>query len=200
MFRYLLVSIPFLFQIAHAETNCFDFSKTSTHLLKTAPTKFVAGTDPSDSGTDAKENDWGSVSGVVNKPIAELYQKLLDPKTIRNGDNTKVEVVPTDTKDFLKKFIEKIVIKPVFFVTINWSEEWGFALKDGTAEKPHSIVISYQKVEGTSHIKHLCGNILLESLTPASTGVFLYEEVQADRRSSTDVLNGITGTLRTLRD
>jgi len=37
-------------------------------------------------------------------------------------------------------------------------------------------------------------------LSPTSTGVFIYEEVQADRRSSDDVLNGITGTLRTLRE
>jgi hypothetical protein len=108
--------------------------------------------------------------------------------------------VPVDTKEFLKKIIEKIVIKPVFFITIEWSEEWGFALKQGTVDKPEAIVISYQKTEGTSHIKHLCGNIYLQSLSATSTGVFIYEEVQADRRTSKDVLNGLTGTLRTLRE
>ena len=200
MFRYLLVSIPFLSQVALADGTCFDLSKSSITLLKPAPTKFEAGTDPSENGTDVSQNDWGKISGVVNKPIADLYQKLLDPKTIRNSDNTKVTVVPIETKDFLKKKIEKIVVKPVFFITVEWSEEWGFALKQGTPEKPEAIVVSYQKSEGTSHIKHLCGNILLQSLSPTSTGVFLYEEVQADRRSSKDVLNGITGTLRTLRE
>ena len=200
MFRYLLVSIPFLCQIASAEPNCFDLTKPSVALIKPAPTKFDSASDPAASGTDAKENDWGSISGVVNKPILDLYQKLLDPKTIRNGDTTKVEVENVETKDFLKKIIQKIVIKPVFFITIEWREEWGYGLKEGTPDKPQSIVISYQKLDGTSHVKHLCGNILLQALSPTTTGAYLYEEVQADRRSSTDVLNGITGTLRTLRD
>jgi len=109
-------------------------------------------------------------------------------------------VTEIESKTFLKKMIEKIVVKPVFFITIAWSEEWGFGLKKGTPANPEAIVISYQKTEGTSHIKHLCGNISLQMLSPTSTGVFIYEEVQADRRSSDDVLNGITGTLRTLRE
>jgi hypothetical protein len=200
MFRYLLVSIPFLSQVALADATCFDLSKSSLTLLKPAPAKFVSDTDSAESGTDTKNNDWGQISGVVNKPIADLYKKLQDPKTIRNSDTTHVTVVTVDTKEFLKKIIEKIVIKPVFFITIDWSEEWGFALKHGTPEKPEEIVISYQKSEGTSHIKMLCGNILLQSLSANSTGVFIYEQVQADRRTPKDVLNGITGTLRTLRE
>jgi hypothetical protein len=200
MRRYLLVSILFLSQSALARANCFDLSHASVVLLKSPPKSFSLKSDPADSGTDDKNNDWGQISGVVNKSISDLYQKLLDPRTIRNGDNTHVDVATVDTKDFLKKIIEKIVIKPVFFVTVEWSEEWGFGLKKGTADKPEEIVVSYQKSEGTSHIKHLCGNILLQSLGPKSTGVFIYEEVQADRRSSDDVLNGITGTLRTLRE
>ncbi len=180
---------------------CFNFSKPSTTLLHSAPATFEADKDPSDFGTDAKtNNDWGQISGIVKKPILELSKKLQDPKTIRNGSNTKVAVNEVESKDFLKRIDQTIVIKPVFFLTIEWKEAWAFALKDGKAEKPESMVISYQKTEGTSHVKHLCGNIFLKSITPDSTGVYLYEEVQADRRSAKDVVDGLSGTLRTLRE
>ena len=202
----LLISILFfvdrvLWQhMAFADSACFDLSKASVQLLKAAPLKFDPKTDLGDSGIDSNHLDWGQVSGVVHKPLGELYFKLQDPKTIRNSDNTKVTVELIETKEFLKKFLQKIVVKPVIFITIEWTEEWGFALKQGTPEKPEAMVISYQKSEGTSHIRHLCGNILLRALSPTSTGVFIYEEVQADRRNAKDVLNGITGTLRTLRE
>lgn len=200
MRRYLVVSILFLCSHAQAETPCFDLIQNSVKLLRPAPTSFKPKSDSTDFGTDAKENDWGQISGTVEKPILDLYRKLQDPKTIRNGDNTRVDVTVIQAKDFLKKIVEKIVVKPVFFITIEWTEEWAFGLKKGSADKPQEIVISYQKSEGTSHIKHLCGNILLQSLTPTSTGVYIYEEVQADRRTAEDVLKGITGTLRTLRE
>lgn len=169
-------------------------------MLHAAPAKYTAKDNPADFGTDSKENDWGQTSGIVDKPIGELYKKLQDPKTIRNSDNTKVDLSSSEPKDFLKLIHQKIVIKPVFFMTVDWQEDWAFSLKEGTKEKPTAILISYQKTEGTSHIKHLCGNILLQALSPTTTGVYLYEEVQADRRSAEDVAKGISGTLRTLRE
>ncbi len=196
---WVLLSFTLL-PLANAASPCFDFSQKSTKILHAPPNKFEAGKSLSDFGTDAKENDWGQVSGIVEKPILELYKKLQDPKTIRNSDNTKVEVTSSEPKDYLKLIHEKITIKPVFFMTVEWQEDWAYALKEGTPEKPTAILVSYQKTGGTSHIKHLCGNILLQALSPTRTGVYLYEEVQADRRSAEDVLNGITGTLRTLKE
>ena len=197
-----LLLIPFLFigARAHAEGNCFDTSKPNPPLLHAPADKYEEGKDPSQFGTDDKKNDWGQVSGLVHHSINDLYQKLLDPKTIRNGSDTQVEVTPIEIKDFLKRTSQKIVIKPTFFITVEWKEDWLYSLKEGTATDPKVIVISYQKAEGTSHIKLLCGNILLTQLSPTLTGVSLYEEVQADRRSAEDALKGITGTLRTLRE
>ncbi|NDD93382.1 hypothetical protein EBZ37_15035, partial [bacterium] len=62
-----------------------------------------------------------------------------------------------------------------------------------------TIVISYQKTSGTSHIQHFCGNILIQRLSRTQTGVYLTEEIKADRRSAEDVHNGLMGTLRTLQ-
>lgn len=181
------------------EPHCFDTTKANPPMLRAAPEKFEVGKDPSAFGTDEKKNDWGQVSGIVNHSIQDLYKKLLDPKTIRNGSDTKVVVSEIENKEYLKQISQAIVIRPVFFITIDWKEDWLFSLKEGTPSDPKIIQVSYQKSEGTSHIKHLCGNILLKQITPTSTAVYLYEEVQADRRSAEDALNGITGTLRTLR-
>lgn len=176
---------------------CFDFETKIATPLKAAPTNFKE--DQSNS-KEGEQTDSASVSGTVQKPILELYQKLLDPKTIRNGNNTKIELKPVESKNYLKRFTQSIKVNPTFFLTLRWDEEWGFALKEGTADAPKSIVISYEKTSGTSHIAHLCGNIVLQSLSPTSTGVFLYQETKADRRNAEDLLKDISGTLRTLRE
>ncbi len=198
--KALLILSLFTGVFAQAESNCFDPSKPNPPLLHPSSDRYEEGKDPSDYGTDEKKNDWAQVSGVVHKSVQDLYQKLLNPKTIRNGSNTKVVVDEVETKDFLKHTLQKITVKPVFFITIDWKEDWLYTLKDGTATDPKGLIVSYQKIEGTSHIKHLCGNIVLTQLGPNYTGVYLYEEVQADRRSAQDVLSGISGTLRTLRE
>lgn len=192
-----------LFTNAQAEepkAPCFDLTQPSTALLKAAPTKFEIEKDVSSFGTDSKtNNDWGQVSGVIKKPITNLIEQLVDPKTIRDNDNTTVKVQELKIPGFLKRFQEKIIIKPFLFITIEWTEDWGISVKDGTLKAPKSVVVAYQKTEGTSHIKHFCGNMVLETQKDGSTGIFLYEEVQADRRSAEDVMNGLIGTLRTLR-
>ena len=185
-----VLSIP----SAHA---CFDFNTKVLQPIRPAPTQFEIGKDEAKSVEG--DLDWAETSGVVEKPISELYQMLLDPHTIRNGGNTRVVTTEIPTPLYLKKIDQDITVKPVFFLTLNWKETWAYVLKDGTPEDPKSILISYEKKSGTSHIHHLCGNILLQSLKPKETGVYLYEELNGDRRTAQDVLNGIKGTLHTLR-
>lgn len=181
-------------------SSCFDLTQPTTQLLKSPPSKFEAKKDISNFGTDSKtNNDWGEVSGVIQKPILAIIDQLVDPKTIRNDDNTTVKIKDLKIPGFLKRVQEKIIIKPFLFITIEWTEDWGFSVKDGTLKNPKSVVVSYQKTEGTSHIKHFCGNMLLQTQKDGTTGIYLYEEVQADRRSAEDVMNGLIGTLRTLR-
>ena len=188
--------------VAQVKTpSCFDFKTKITTPLQPAPTRYEPDHSESKTVTTAAGDsfDTAKVSGVVQHSVQELYQMLLDPKTIRNGDDIEVSTHSIDSKDYLKETVQTIQVTPVFFLTIEWKETWAYALKDGTEKKPKTIVISYEKTEGTSHIDHLCGNIVLRSLSPTSTGVFLYQEMKADRRNAKDLLNDLSGTLRTLR-
>jgi hypothetical protein len=185
-------------QAADSAKPCFDFSTKVTTPLKAPPEKYEAGKDLSESHATEK-TDIAQISGVVEKPILEIYQKLLDPKTLRNDEHTEIKTKETESKDYLKRITQSIKIKPVFFLTLEWNEEWVYAVKDGTAEAPKTMVISFEKTAGTSHIQHECGSYVLKALSPTSTGVFIYEEMKADRRDAKDLLNDITGTLRTLR-
>lgn len=178
---------------------CFNFETKSLTLLKPAPTKFEEGKDLSEKGTNEKKIDWAQVGGVVNKPIKDLYLKLTDPTTIRNGDNVKVKVKELESKNFLKYIEQTIDLRPRFFLSLVWKEHWAFALKEGTSETPKTMVISYQKFEGTSHIDHFCGNIMLQSIAANKTEVYIYQEMKATRRDSQNILDDISGTLRTLR-
>jgi hypothetical protein len=197
----LLFGISFFVLSAQASESlapCFDFSTKITTPLKPAPTQFEKGQDISKL-TEGDSFDSARVSGRIEKPILALYQKLLDPRTIRADEDIEIKVKTTESKDYLKRITQSIKITPVFFITLEWNEEWVYALKEGTPEAPKSIVISFEKTSGTSHIQRLCGNYVLQSLGPTLTGVFIYEEMGADRRDAKDILNDITGTLKTLR-
>jgi hypothetical protein len=185
-----------------APSLCFDLSKKNTKLLYPAPTRFAEeGKESKEFGTDElTKRNWSHVDGVVKKPIMSLYQKLLDPMTTRNAKTTRVEMVEVPTTGTLKKEHLSIHVKPVFFITVEWEEEWAYSVLEGSEASPKSILISYQKTNGTSHIRHFCGNILLKKLDDQSTGVFLVENIDADHRSAEDVYNGILVTLRILRE
>ena len=60
---------------------------------------------------------------------------------------------------------------------------------DGTREAPQTVVISYEKTEGSSFIQHHCGSIVLVarkcSSTPTTTGTSARASPRAaDRRAA----------------
>lgn len=176
---------------------CFPLNqKKVTKPLAPLPTDFKKEDNVvSKKGTPS----WAEVTGIVDRPILTLYTELLDPKTIRNNNNTQVTVEKLHSKEYLTLLKQTIRVKPIFFLTLDWIESWGFALIKGTPEKPESILISYQKDSGTSHIRTLCGNISLTQLSPTQTGVTLREHLDADNRTPKDIENSLVGTLQTLR-
>jgi hypothetical protein len=102
--------------------------------------------------------------------------------------------------NFLLKQVVHNEVDPFPFVTVKWSEEWAFSLLEGTASEPKKILISYEKIDGTTHIKHLCGNILITADSDSSKShVFLYEEAEATGRSQEDTVKGLKGTLEAIR-
>jgi hypothetical protein len=181
---------------------CFDLNRANTKLLKPAPATYPEiGMETESFGSDPKTGyDWAMASGRVKKPVSEILKRLLDPMLTRDADITQVSVTSSPVPGTLQKNHVQIRVKPVFFLTLEWEEDWLYTLKKGSREKPIEVLISYQKTNGTSHIQHFCGNILIQKITPEWSGVYLTEEIKADRRSAEDVYRGLMGTLRTIRE
>jgi hypothetical protein len=180
---------------------CFDLSRKNVRLLAPPPSHFPPpGSELLEHGTEKITGlDWGRVAGTVKRPIDRVNALLLEPLFTRNPKHTTVTRLPLSENGSLNRYRVKITVKPIFFLTLEWEEEWTHALIEGTAEAPKSILISYQKTAGTSHIRHFCGNILIKALSPDSSGVYLVEHIDADRRDSEEVMNGLLGTLKALR-
>ncbi len=188
---------------AAAPSTCFDLSKPNSNLLRPAPDQFAKPeneNDPDYGKDPATGFSWARASGIVKKPVSDLLAKLLDPMVTRDRSNTKVEVTEIKVPGAYRKNEVRVRIKPVFFLTLEWVEEWLYTVRNDASGAPESIVISYQKTSGTAHIRRLCGNILVRRLSGQESGVYLTEEIEADRRTPGELHRGLLGTLRTLRE
>ena len=177
-----------------AQEGCFDLSRPNQTLLRPRSETEPFGLD------EPSGFAWAKSEGVIEKPISTVLKLLLNPMTTRDPEITKLTVSEIKVPGALHKDLIHVRVKPIFFLTLEWDEEWLYTLKAGTPETPKSVVIAYQKINGTSHIEHFCGTILLERISEARTGISQVEEIKADRRSPKDVYQGLLGTLRTLRE
>jgi len=142
---------------------------------------------------------WGSALGKVELPIQRVYQLLLDHYTIKDPEKVKLRVLPEERPGYQDFHVVMLSFSKLF-MKVNWEEQWAYAIAEGTSIDPKKIVVSYQKTTGTHFIPHLCGSIVLNSLGPKATQVYLYEEVNAlGKRSPQDTVEGHLGTLHTLR-
>jgi hypothetical protein len=191
---------------------CFNIDQKILGPLEPEPKTFTKATktpapiteDVSDHGQRQREGfdfkiDYAWVSGRVDRPAREIFEALFNPRVIRDKDDTKIEVTDLPAGPHLKHQQQAIRIKPVFFLSISWTEDWIFSVLKGTPEAPKETLVSYEKIEGSSHIKHICGNVLIQSLTPKQSKVYIYEELNAAQRDSEDTLRGVKGTLANLR-
>jgi hypothetical protein len=181
---------------SHAK--CFDFSTKVTKPIY-GPIAFVANQDANEKGKTSSGSTWAGVRGVVHSPIEKVLSLLLDHENTKSSRVREFEVEKQADPNYLEKHVVKFTIKPFPLITVEWKEQWGFALADGTVDKPSEIVVSYEKTEGTSHIEHLCGSFVLRKLGETSTDLYYYEEAKATNRSVDDTLNGLIGTFKTLR-
>jgi hypothetical protein len=188
-----------LFIAGPGVSKCFDFEKNLTEPLQ-SPIASVAGTDVTKIGSLENGVQWGAVRGVAKKPIREIIEKFSDPYLTKNRKTTKITAQPLKNPRYLWERAMTLVVKPVFFVTIEWEEQWALKIREGTRDAPKSAIVYYQKTAGTSHLEHLCGNILLSARDSASTDVYLYEEVKASRWTNEDAVRNFLVVLKILRD
>lgn len=177
--------------------DCFDLSKKVVQPLR-APIPLEK-TDVTQTGKTEEGYNWAQTRGRVPSSLNAIYTRLLDHYTIKNKDTTELTVTEIKNPNYLALHYMKQKIRPFLFITVEWDEEWAYALAKGTVEDPKEIVISYQYKGGTAHINHLCGNIVLNYLTPKETDIYFYEEMKASHWDEEDALKNFAGTLSTLR-
>jgi hypothetical protein len=179
---------------------CFDFnSPVKVPLGKS--TEFNPKKDFTKSGkfSSPKTGIWGLVQGEVNRPIEKIYEQLLDHFTVKDSKRVKLRVYPQERSGF-QDFHLVMVTLPTPLMDVKWEEEWGYVITDGTEANPKTVVISYQKSNGTKYVPRLCGSIVLKFTSPTSTNVYLYEEIDSlGKRSHKDTVQGHLGTLKVLR-
>jgi hypothetical protein len=180
---------------------CFDSTLPVLAPLR-PPIPRIEGRDNSEFGTYPNGIDWAAGRAVLEMPIAALYAKLLDHRTVKDMKKTTLVTTVLERPGYLDFHdVDVVVTLRALFVKVKvaWTEEWGYSLVQGTREAPRKIVVSYQKIGGSRFIKHQCGSYVLQALDEATTDLSLYDEIKADHRSAEDTRNMHAGTLRTLR-
>ena len=179
-------------------SQCFDFSRPILQARIAVPETLTHEKSSSNFGKTKDRQDFAWVAATVDRPILPLLDDLLNPFTIRNGKDTEVKIQDDPSPHFFRRFTETVILKPTFFLTLEWKEIWATSLLKGKPTAPESFLVSYEKAEGTKHVKHLCGNILLDKVALNTTRVFLYQELDATRRDAKDILNDLNGTIKTV--
>ena len=180
---------------------CFDFTRKVVEPL-TPVIPLLPGRDNHVFGTSPGGVGWASGRVVLDMPVAAAYASLLDHRNVKDMTKTTITTTVVDRPDYLAFHLVKIVVtlRALFLkMEVPWTEAWAFSLVDGTAEAPRRIVVSYQKVAGTDHIKRECGSYVLQAREDGTTDLSLYEEVKADRRSARDTRDMHRGIVRNLR-
>lgn len=198
-----LALIPVSFALAGPETasSCFDFSKKMTQPKK-KPSALPDVAVPKISKISGKLKTgptWGAVRARVERPIQELVKEIADHQALRSKKIDEMIVTPLDSSEAMIRQQVHYIVKPFLFVKVDWTEDWAFNLDQGTKDSPGQVTVFYEKTDGTNHIKHLCGNFILNKVDPKTTDVFIYEEADATGRSVEDTVNGLAGTIKTFR-
>ncbi len=179
---------------------CFDFNRHKPYVTPLKPPiALLPDKDNSESGEFPDKVGWGSARGVVAKSISELYEKLLDHYTWKPADKHKLQVTPVVKPGYLEFHDLKVNLRPFAFISIDWEEQWAYALAGGTVTKPQKIVISYQKSGGSDKIEKMCGSVTLTKISPKETDIAFYQELKASHQDKDDIVKDELGTLETLR-
>jgi len=189
-----------------AEKTCFDFTRPVRNPLKfaTSVRLVIPGGEKitESSGEISNGANWAAVRGDVERPLLSVLKEL-ETHEVTKGARTSVKIAdltqPGDPR-FLALQSVRFHISPFPLINVDWIENWAFSLLRRESRDLTEVLVAYEKVQGTSYIRHLCGNYLLEGIGSGRTDVFLYEEAQATHRSRKDTLDGVRTTLQKLRE
>lgn len=177
---------------------CFDLKDRVVSPRKETLAWTTAGRDVGDSGKD-KRFVWARLRGLVKRPIEKVYSFLSDPRRFKDPSVDELTLLPMDPGPFLTHFKVHALVKPFPFVTVEWTDEWAFSLVEGAPARPETILLAYQKVDGTSHIAHYCGTLVLKRVDDETTDVAQYEESNITGKNLDDQVKGLADFLVVLR-
>ena len=180
---------------------CFDFRQAVVEPL-IPPIPLLDGRDNHTFGTYPTGIKWASARAVLEMPIEETYARLLDHRNVKDMKKTTLTTTVVERPDYMAFHLVDIVVRLrllLMKMDLPWREEWAYSLTEGTPKAPRRIVVSYQKVAGTTHIKRQCGSYVLEARDDGTTDLSVYEEIKAARRSARDTRDMHKGIIRNLR-
>jgi hypothetical protein len=180
---------------------CFDFHRKVVEPL-TPRIPLLDGRDNYVFGTYPTGIVWASGRVVVEMPVQETYARLLDHRNVKDMTKTTLTTTALERPDYMAFHHVDVIVRLrllLLKMDLPWTEEWAYSLAGGTVGAPRRIVVSYQKVAGTTHIKRQCGSYVLEARDDGTTDLSLYEEVRAARRSARDTRDMQRGIVRNLR-
>ncbi len=186
MFFWVLCSFTF--------GECFRFPKPIRKPLSELP--LPAGQkEASKSGTIPDAGVFAEIHAIVDRPIAEVKKAIDDPYFTRNPDNTSVEIKVDKNPYYLNYQHVTVKVKVFAFISISWDEDWATELLSGTPGVPSAVLYSYEKITGTTHLRRKCGSIRVMELSPKTTDIYWYENVDASRWSEENAFEHLVNTI-----
>ena len=143
-----------------------------------------------------------ALANIAACPPKNRYGATGNAAPSANMSKTTLKTTVLERPDYLAFHLVEVVVRLRFLLLtrdVPWTEEWAYSLAEGTEAAPRRIVVSYQKVAGTTHIKRECGSYELEARDDGTTDLSMYEEVKADRRSAQDTSEMHRGIVKNLR-
>lgn len=195
-----MLTMSFLLTAAstRAESLCYDFAKKhEVTPLKEAP----APSGPQDSeqfGVKPDESThWAALRGEVTAPLEKVLALFRQHEVLRDPSVNEVTVETLTPGPYLFRQSVRQVAKRFVF-KVSWLEDWAASVTEGTPESPKTVVILYQKTEGTTHMQHYCASSVLRR-TEQGTDVSLYQEGRITRRAGPAMLESMKLNLQRIR-
>lgn len=190
MANALLTALFFFAAVCFADEDvkplCFDFSKPVNEPLS-RPIPLLKGEDNFESGLKPFDVHWSAARATVPLSVKQISDWLLDHTHWKDTSKTKLTLEKEPSPHFFELHRLKVDANVFAFIWIDWVEMWAYRVVKGTVKNPQTLLVSYQKTEGTGHITRLCGSVFVKSLGPKKSDVFLYEEAKANRYESDNI-------------
>jgi hypothetical protein len=189
----LVAAVP-----AMAGEPCFDPDDRRSGPLQPSLALPGDASEPSDGGQRGGLV-WARRRGRVERPIEKLRAFLEDPRHFKDDKVDEMTLRQLAPGPNLSHVAVHSLVRPFPLVTVEWTDEWTVSLLAGTEMRPEKLLVSYQKVAGTSYIAHWCGDLVLTRVDEDTTDVAQYEEAKITGRSHEEMKQGLAGFLETLR-